>query len=240
MPKRHQGWSAKKVAGRNNPKKSTVITTGTYKKQETFQEQAQRHEDPGATPQEAKVPPSRDMRMGRTHKADSRERIQEREPRSGSDSNARKPRKDSELHDSDKAKRQPPPHPEGYDLEHDYAHDLVVAHRPAEDEGMGAPTVVGEGLSAYDFKELHSKLADLTDDELKNIELVPTGTRLEQGWKYIDLQHREQGEFVALAEMVAEPDHYYVAKKETDYVLWNRLKHVTNPARLDESGMPGA
>lgn len=234
MPKRHQQWSAKKVAGRNNPKKSTVITTGTYKKQETFQVQAQRHEDPTAIPQEAKVPPSRDMRMGRTHKADSRECIQERRPRSGSDSNARKPRKSSKLHKSDKAERQPPPHPEGYDVEHDYEHDLAVVHRPAEDEGMGSPTIVGEGLSAYDFKELHSKLADLTDDELKNIEMVPTGTRLEQGWKYIDLQHLEQGEFVAMADMVAEPDNYYVSKEETDYVLWNRLTHVTNPARLDE------
>jgi hypothetical protein len=38
------------------------------------------------------VPPSRDLRMGRTHEADSQERIQEPEPRSGSDSNARKPR----------------------------------------------------------------------------------------------------------------------------------------------------
>ena len=238
MPKRHQRWPAKMVAGRNNPKKSTVITTGTYKKQETFQEQAKRHEDPGATPQEAKVPPSRDPRMGRTREADSRERILEREPRSGSDSNASKPRKGSELHDRDKEK-QPLPHPEGYDLEHDYSHDLEVAHRPAENGGMGAPAIVGEGFSAYDFKELHSTLADFTGDELKNIMIVPTGTRLVQGSKYIDLQHREQGAFMALADMVAEPDHYYVSKKETDYVLWNRLNRVANPARLDEPGMPG-
>ncbi|HEY4385466.1 MAG TPA: hypothetical protein VGN34_13485 [Ktedonobacteraceae bacterium] len=44
-----------------------------------------------------------------------------------------------------------------------------------------------------------------------------------QGSKYIDLLRLEQGAFVALANMVAEPDHYYVSKKETDYVLWNRL-----------------
>ncbi|HEY4385467.1 MAG TPA: hypothetical protein VGN34_13490 [Ktedonobacteraceae bacterium] len=92
MPKKHQRWPAKMAAGRNNPKKSTVITTGTYKKQEVFEAQAKRHEDPGTTPQKAKVPPSRDLRMGRTHEADSQERIQEPEPRSGSDSNARKPR----------------------------------------------------------------------------------------------------------------------------------------------------
>ncbi|HKV59117.1 MAG TPA: hypothetical protein VJO32_12585 [Ktedonobacteraceae bacterium] len=28
----------------------------------------------------------------------------------------------------------------------------------------------------------------------------------------------------------------YVPKKATDYVLWNRLNQVSNPARLDESG----
>src|SRR6266566_436328 len=88
---------------------------------------------------------SRDLRMGRTHKADSQERIQEPEPRSGSDSNARKPRKSPEVHESDETRRQPPSHPKGYDLEHDYQHDLEVAHRPAEDGGLGAPYVVGEG-----------------------------------------------------------------------------------------------
>lgn len=36
------------------------------------------------------------------------------------------------------------------------------------------------------------------------------------------------------AGMVAEVDHYYVPKKAADYVLWNRLNHVTTPARLDE------
>lgn len=57
---------------------------------------------------------------------------------------------------------------------------------------------------------------------------------MEQGAKYIDLQHLEQGEFVATAGMVAEVDHYYVPKKATGYVLWNRLNQVTIPARLDE------
>ena len=57
---------------------------------------------------------------------------------------------------------------------------------------------------------------------------------MEQGAKYIDLQHLEQGEFVATTGMVAEEEQYYVPKKATDYVLWNRLNQVTIPARLDE------
>ena len=35
-----------KSSGHNNPSKSQTITTGTYKKKETYQEQARKHEDP--------------------------------------------------------------------------------------------------------------------------------------------------------------------------------------------------
>ena len=37
--------------------------------------------------------------------------------------------------------------------------------------------------------------------------------------KYIDLNHLEQGKFVAQANTVAGRDNYYVPKKEIDYVL---------------------
>jgi len=102
--------------------------------------------------------------------------------------------------------------------------------------GMGCPEVPGNCSSAYEFKALHRTLADLTDDELKDVPILPTGARLEPGAKYIDLMHLERGELVAEAGMLAEPEHYYVPKKETSYVLWNRLNQVENPARLDEAG----
>jgi hypothetical protein len=234
MPKRHQQRIAKEQVGRNNPKKGTIITTGTYKKPETYREEALEHKNPDKIPQEEKVPPSIDLSEGRSHKADSRAVMEEGEKRSGSGSDAHKHRKGSRLHE--KAQRQPPPHPqqnEDFDEE-----DLRPDNLAGEDHG---PQLLSRefGLTAYDVKDLHTKLADLTDDELKNIVIVPLGSRLEQGAKYIDLQHLEQGEFVALADMVADEDHYYVPKKETDYLLWNRLNQVSNPARLDESGTSG-
>lgn len=67
---------------------------------------------------------------------------------------------------------------------------------------------------------------------------VPSGGRsrhLQQGAMYIDLEHLEQGEFVAEANMIAESGHCYVPKREVDYVLWNRLNQVDNPTRLDEA-----
>ena len=229
MPKRHQNRYAREQVGRNNPKKSTVITTGTPRKKETVRKEAAEHKDTGKIPQEAKVPATFDPTEGRTKKADSQAMIEEGELRSGSDSNASNPRKGSRIHDSGKDERQPDPHPRQID---EFTDDLRPDNLAGENHGEGLS--LQYGLSAYDVKELYNKLADLTDDELKNISIVPVGSRLEQGATYLDLQHLEQDPFVATAGMIADEDHYYVPKKATDYVLWNRLNQVSNPARLDE------
>lgn len=107
MPKRHQNRQAKEQGGRNNPEKSTIITTGTPRKKETAREEAEEHRDPGKTPQVAKVPPTIDPTEGRTKKADSQAMAEEREKRSGSDSNANKHRKGSRLQDNNKVEKQP-------------------------------------------------------------------------------------------------------------------------------------
>jgi len=233
MPKRHQQRRAKESAGRNNPKKSTVITTGPYKKPETAREQAFEHKDPYKVAQEAKVPPRWDPSEGRTHEADSQAMMEEGERRIGSDSNANKPRKKDRLHEP--AERQPQPKPDQEEQNFEYEYDLRPDNLAGEDHGP-REKAIDYRLTAYDVKDLYGKLADLTDDELKSILILPVGSRLEQGAKYIDLQHLEQGEVVATADMVADEDHYYVPKKETDYILWNRLNQVDNPVRLDESG----
>jgi hypothetical protein len=233
MPKRHQQRPAKESAGRNNPKKSTVITTGTYKKPETYREEAIEHKDPYKTAQDERVPASFDPTEGRSHKAESQEMAEEGEKRSGSDSNAGNARKGSRLHDEHKAREQPQQKPE--DPSAMYDRDLRPFNEAGEDHGPLASSNE-YALSAEDIKGLHYTLADLTDDELKSIMILPAGTRLEQGAKYIDLSDLARGEFVAMANMTAEEGHYYVPKKDTDYLLWNRLNQVSNPARLDENG----
>jgi hypothetical protein len=230
MPKRHQQRPAKEIHGRNKAEKSTVITTGTYKKKETYQEQAREHENLAKLPQEAKVPPLRVIPPEVTSKRqDSEAMMKEGERRSGSDSNAHGSRKDERLHE--KPERQPEPHPARGD---DFEEDLRPDNFAGANYGLRSePQDIG--LRASDIKELHEVLADLTHDELRNIVIVPLGEHLEQGAKYIDLLHRERGEFVATANMIADEDHYYVPKNHTDYVLWNRLRLVNDPARLDES-----
>lgn len=231
MPKKHQQRPAKAMHGRNKAEHSTVITTGSYKKRETYEKQARLHMNPTRLPQKAKVPPQWVFPPDVTTKeANSQARMEEGERRSGSNSNAHSPRKASRLHEP--AERQPQPHPAQVD---DFEEDV----RPDNFAGANYGLLSEQrdvGLRASDIKDLYSKLADFTHDELRTIIIVPLGEHLEQGAKYIDLNDREKGEFTALAEMISDEDHYYVPKKRTEYVLWNRLKRVTTPARLDEPG----
>ncbi len=168
-----------------------------------------------------------------SHKANSREREEDREPRTGSDSNSSTHRKGARLHEHEKENREPGPHEDTPDY---FANDLRANDRVGENHGLSDyNSTLDYSRTAYDIKSMYQTLADLTDDELKSIVLVSEGSHLEQGAKYIDLEHLEQGEFVARSNMVAESGHYYVPKKQVDYVLWNRLNQVDNPARLDES-----
>src|SRR5436309_5954140 len=73
--------------GPNNPRKSQVITTGTYKKQETYQKQAALHQDPGRPAQAAKNEWNPDTRKKPTNEGSTRAR-HPRSGRSGSESNA--------------------------------------------------------------------------------------------------------------------------------------------------------
>jgi hypothetical protein len=171
--------------------------------------------------------------LDRTHKADSRELMEDREKRNGSDSDATNHRKKSIVHENNRAVKQPSgPETEGYD----FSRDLNPNNRAGENHGVGDAAILDSSHSTYDIKEMHRILADLTADEMKGIIMVKDGSALEQGAKYIDLDHLEQGEFVARGNMIAEAGHHYVPKKETDYVLWNRLNQVDNPTRLDETG----
>ena len=88
-----------------------------------------------------------------------------------------------------------------------------------------------QGPTAFDSKAAHARLDGFTDDELKQITLVPEGTHLEQGATYLDLRELERGEFRARGDMEASRHNWYVPKTEVDYELWNRLVGVEHPAR---------
>jgi hypothetical protein len=82
---------------------------------------------------------------------------------------------------------------------------------------------VAESAPAIDDKNLHNRLPQLTSDELSRLRVLEPGTRLEQGSIYVDLNHLSHGPFKALAGHEATQYERYVAKRDTDYELWNRL-----------------
>lgn len=93
-------------------------------------------------------------------------------------------------------------------------------------DSAGAAATATPARTAYDVKSVHRRLSNLVDDDLKQIPIVPEGTRLAQGATYVDLNDLDNGELTARGDMVAGPGMLYVAKDSVDYVMWNVLTEV--------------
>ena len=105
-----------------------------------------------------------------------------------------------------------------------YQHDLNPRTMAGQNIGLGETQAAKTAPTAYDIKPVHRQLQGLfSADELKNIRILPEGTRLEQGATYLDLANPKLGEFTATGEMSAGPHNWIVAKKEVPYELWNKL-----------------
>lgn len=114
--------------------------------------------------------------------------------------------------------------------------DLHPNREAGKNQGMtGQHPPVTSALNAFEIKELHSRMPEFSSEELKQIIVLETGTRLQQGAKYIDLNDPVWEEFTAMANMQAGTDNYYVPKTEVGYQLWNKLIGVENPERLGKS-----
>ncbi len=121
------------------------------------------------------------------------------------------------------------PHPD------EWQRDLNPEFLAGENVGVAGPHPEKAMLTASEIKLLSRQLQDFTASELKQIPVLPEGSRLEQGAVYIDLNDPQRREFKALANMSAGPDNLYVPKTEVDYQLWNRLIGVQNPERLGQA-----
>jgi hypothetical protein len=226
MPKGKLGHHTGEATGHNNPRKTTPDTTGSSKRRSKnygHDEHAGEHEHSGVQAQDAKVHPMQEGLSELPHKADSRALEQEGEKRSGGDSNARKHRKGSRLHEDHHNQNSPLPLRA---MEADVAEDLTANNLAGMNHGMEGQHPEWEGRSGASIKDLHTRLAGLTNDQLKQLIILPEGSRLKQGAKYLDLEHLDQGEFVATAGMSVEPGQRLIAKHDTDYLLWDRLAGV--------------
>src|SRR5919198_6715617 len=88
-------------------------------------------------------------------------------------------------------------HPEGW-------RDELNPNRMAgQNVGLDNPHPEQASRTAYDVKDAHRRLSGITDVALKQIPVLPTGARLEQGATYLDLHEPEPREFTATGDMQA-------------------------------------
>jgi hypothetical protein len=92
------------------------------------------------------------------------------------------------------------------------------------------------GQSLHDIKEAHTRFAEFSADELRRIRVAPPGSRLLQNATYIDLDDPERREFTATGEMEVGDGRLIVAKADTHYELWNRLRRVEDSYRTGTHG----
>lgn len=117
--------------------------------------------------------------------------------------------------------------------------DESFAEQIAPDDSAGKPGGhVDESVPASEDKALRNRLPDLDADELARLSVLEEGARLDQGGAYLDLNDRGRGPFKAIGGQEARPGNRYVAKRDTDYELWNRLAGDREPEieRPDSEG----
>ena len=76
--------------------------------------------------------------------------------------------------------------------------------------------------TAKDIDKLQH-LEDFSDNELKQIPILKSGTRLQQGATYIDLKDPNREEFSGVGDMSVDNNSLIVPKDRVDYLIWNRL-----------------
>jgi hypothetical protein len=112
-----------------------------------------------------------------------------------------------------------------------YQSDLNPHAMAGQNIGAAGPHPEKGTTTVHDIKELHARFSQWSDDDLKQIPVVPEGSRLEQNATYIDLSNADPHEFTAVGFMEARGGHRYVPKSEVPYELWNRLLGVKNILR---------
>jgi len=80
-----------------------------------------------------------------------------------------------------------------------------------------------EATAGVDDKQVGEILPDLTDDVLARLSVLEPGTPLEQGGVYLDLNDLQRGPFKAIGGQEASGNDRIIAKKMTDYELWNEV-----------------
>src|SRR5688572_18109787 len=81
-----------------------------------------------------------------------------------------------------------------------YQRDLNPDAMAGQNLGISEAQPAKQGPTAYDVKAVPERLKHFSDGELKQLRILPPGSRLEQGATYIDLNNLSLGEFKATGD----------------------------------------
>ncbi|MDQ2754004.1 MAG: hypothetical protein M3R71_00465 [Actinomycetota bacterium] len=95
---------------------------------------------------------------------------------------------------------------------------------------------VDESILASEDKQLRGQLPDLDGNDLKRLSILTVGTRLDQGSTYADLDDLARGPFKAMGDHVVASDERYIAKRDTDYEMWDRVVGQGRAAEIERPG----
>jgi hypothetical protein len=84
--------------------------------------------------------------------------------------------------------------------------------------------------TAVDIKALHEFLPDFSPDELREMQVLQEGARLETKAAYINLAAEHPHEFQAMGSEDVGSNDFYLAKKDMPYELWNKLLDRFKPS----------
>ena len=124
----------------------------------------------------------------------------------------------------------------------EWQRDLNPGHLAGQNIGPASDTATDARYTAFHLvrrnassaflgRKAGAELNRMDDEELKQVPLVPEGTRLQQGATYVDLRASRTQEFTARADMVAGPDNAYAPKDRVPYEIWNRLIGEPKPGQ---------
>ena len=101
--------------------------------------------------------------------------------------------------------------------------DLNPNHLAGQNIGAASDSAREAEWTAFHLRKAGLDNTVVNDEELKQVPLVPEGTRLQQGATYVDLMRDPTQEFTARADMIAGSENAYAPKDKVPYEIWNRL-----------------
>lgn len=120
----------------------------------------------------------------------------------------------------------------------EWERDLNPNSREGQNIGRQATSDNPRARTAADVKELTEILSDFSQEELREIPIVPPGSALKEGAVYMDLRNPALGPFVATGGRKAAEGNLFAPKAEVPYEYWNRLVQSLCPDPIREKENP--